>query len=154
MIKFFETEQPLSIDEIRKVEKELNTQLPQEYTEHLLKFNGGRCEPNIFSFLENGKETQSRVNWFLAIYDGEYDNFVDFFKDYKRNEKRVPENVIPIANDPFGNLICIDSENSKIYFWNHDNEVDYSKENDSHRPNMYTISNSLSEFLSTLKNEI
>jgi len=153
MIVFFETESKTNLDAIRDVESIAKMKFSDEYIEHILKYNGGRCEPNVFSFLGNEGKTQSRVNWFLAIYAGEFDSLFDYINDFKVEEKRIPNSFLPIANDPFGNLICQDCDNGSIYFWDHENEVDYSTYSDKNRFNIYFISNSLSEFLSSLKLE-
>lgn len=42
--------------------------MPAEYKEHLLKYNGGQCTPNVFKFNENGNWTESCIDWFLTIY--------------------------------------------------------------------------------------
>jgi hypothetical protein len=153
MINFFETEKKLTIEEINKIEEELNFSLHTTYKNHLLNFNGGRCEPNIFDFIENGQKTSSNIDWFLAIYDGEYDNFKDYFEIYKLENKRMPDNIFPIAHDPGGNLICFDNIYGKIYFWNHEMEVDYEKHNDSNMENLYFLSDNLESFLLGLKNK-
>ena len=56
MVKFYQTEKKLTLKEINDVEKKLNFTFPEEYKQHLLKYNGGRCEPNAFDFIENKKK--------------------------------------------------------------------------------------------------
>lgn len=39
---------------------------------------------------------------------------------------RIPPNLLPIAHDPFGNLICLSvagQDRGKVYFWDHEVEV-------------------------------
>lgn len=151
MIIFSETELALKIEEIRSLEKKLSFKLPITYVEHILKYNGGRCTPNIFSFEENGKITQSSIDWFLAIYDGEFDNFEKYFNLYKIEKKRLPNSFFPIAHDAGGNLICIDVSNENIYFWNHEKEVNYDIEKDDKRTNLFLIDKNFGDFLSKLK---
>lgn len=153
MIKFFETETKLSEEEICRAEKEIGFVLPEVYKQHLMKHNGGRCNPRNFSFIEDGKRSNSGIEWFFAIYDGEYDNFVRFFFIYKIDSKRLPTPVFPFASDSFGNLICMDSSDEKIYFWDHEDEVDYTIHDDSVRTNLFWIADSLEEFLNNLKED-
>nr|WP_320120063.1 SMI1/KNR4 family protein [uncultured Marinifilum sp.] len=150
MATFFETEIKITESQVKRLEERLNFSFPIEYVEHILKNNGGRCEPNIFSFNEEGKKTESCVDWFLAIYEGEYDNLETEFNALKLEEKRMPTSFFPIAHDPGGNYICMDSEDGKIYFWNHEKEVDYSLNNDSDHANLYLIAESLGDFISNL----
>jgi len=151
MIKFYNTKPQLHEAQIKNLESKLHFKFPKEYKEHLLKFNGGKCEPPVFTFKENGEFTNSMVGWFFAIYEGEYDNLYDYFKFLKIDEKRMPTTIFPIADDPGGNMICMDAMDGKIYFWDHEREVDYSIYDDSNRDNLYFIANSLKDFLSGLK---
>jgi cell wall assembly regulator SMI1 len=151
MATFIETEADISESDIQELERKINFEFPLEYKEHLLKFNGGRCEPNIFNFEEAGAITESSVDWFLALYEGEYDNLEGYFNIFKIDEKRMPNSFFPIAHDPGGNLICMDANDNKIYFWDHEREVDYSLSGDDDRSNLYILANNLKEFISSLK---
>lgn len=82
MVKFISTENDLELHEIRSIEKKYNLSFPNDYINHLLANNGGQCEPNGFEFIEDGKVSESNIDWFLAIYDGEYDNLDDYIKTY------------------------------------------------------------------------
>jgi len=63
---------------------------------------------------------------------------------------RMPDNILPIGSDDFGNVVCLSvmgEDIGKVYFWNHDWEVvertaDYS--------NMTLMANSFSEFIEGL----
>ncbi len=149
MVKFFDTEKKIGLPDIYKIEEYLAASLPDKYKNHLLKYNGGRCEPNVFSFLENGKLTESNVDWFLAVYDGEYDNLKEYIKIYKFEEKRLPSRLVPIAHDPGGNLICIDLFDGKIYFWDHEEEID-SPNDEEDWSNIYLINNDFDSFITGL----
>lgn len=144
---------PISSKEIEMIEKYVGLNFPDEYKEHLLKFNGGRCTPNIFRFIENGKESCSRISCFMAIYEGTYDSLKWCIDIFKISAKRMPEHILPIADDPFGNQICISCgrlDYGYIYFWDHENEVDYSESGDDDYFNLYLIAQSFSEFLNGL----
>lgn len=143
-MKFIETEKSINQDVIEKLEELFGYKLPKEYITHLLKYNGGRCEPNIFSFKENGKLSSSNVDWFLALYGGENDNMFSYLKDFK---DVLPKYFLPIAHDSGGNLICIscrDEDFGTIYFWNHE----YNKLNINE---VWIIASSFNEFLMNLK---
>lgn len=153
MVVFEDSEQKLSLLEIENFEKQHDLVFPQDYKEHLLSHNGGRCTPNIFIFTEQGKKSRSRVDWFLAIYEGEYDNFGKYLEIYKENNKRMPTHIFPIAHDPFGNLICISNGKKDfgyIYFWNHECEIDYNVEKEDEYSNLYLIAPSFVEFINNL----
>lgn len=154
MAVFSQTESKLNLTQIEELERYVGLNFPVEYKEHLLKYNGGQCNPNIFEFSENGNWTESCIDWFLAIYDGEYDNLKNYIDLYKLKEKRLPGHILPIAHDPGGNLICIschrDDEGS-IYFWDHENEVDYTMSSDTNYSNLYFIAKNVGELVNGLK---
>ncbi len=153
MITFFDTEKSIDEKEIEKIEKYIGLKFPKEYREHLLRYNGGQCSPNVFSFVENGVKTESCIDWFLAIYEGENDNLKDYITILKIEEKRIPRHIVPIAHDPGGNQICISCgslDYGYIYFWDHENEVDYTVSGDDDYSNLYLIAKSFNEFLNSL----
>lgn len=106
MIHFTETENQVNLSQIKEIEDLMSLNFPDEYKQHILRYNGGRCSPNVFSFQENGKITSSDIDWFLAIHEGEFDNLKTYIKIYKIDQKRIPSHIIPIAHDSGGNLIC------------------------------------------------
>lgn len=156
MVVFSQTESQLNSLQIEEIEKCVRLDFPIDYKNHLLKYNGGRCSPSIFKFNENEKRTESCIDWFLAIYDGKYDNLKEYIKTYKLDKKRFPMHILPIAHDPGGNLICIscDTEDKgKIYFWDHENEVNYDVTTDADYSNLYFVAKGLNEFIVGLKEE-
>ncbi len=143
-MKFTEVEEKTNQNAIKKMEELFGYKIPNEYIAHLLKFNGGRCEPNIFSFEENGKLTTSDIDWFLALYDGEFDNLFNYLESYKG---KLPNYFLPIAHDSGGNLICIScgiENRGYLYFWNH--EI-----NEKGEYEFFMIAKSFNDFLTGLK---
>jgi cell wall assembly regulator SMI1 len=156
MVDFINTEKRIDLQEINELEKLVGLNLPHEYKQHLLNYNGGQCIPNVFSFKEDGIETKSMIDWFLAIYEGEYDNLESYLNIFKIEEKRMPSHMFPIAHDPLGNLICISCSTHDygyIYFWDHEKEVNYVISGDEDYSNLILVANSFNEFISSLKAE-
>lgn len=156
MVTFSQTESQLNLTQIEEIEEYVGLKFPEDYKKHLLKYNGGKCFPNIFEFNEKGNLTSSSIDWFLAIYDGEYDNLKNEIKMVKIDEKRMPTHMLPIAHDPGGNLICISCDKHDegyIYFWDHENEVDYETSNDTNYSNLYFVAKSFNEFIDGLKED-
>jgi cell wall assembly regulator SMI1 len=155
MVIFSHVNTNITVFQIEKIEQYVGLAFPQQYKEHLLKYNGGQCKPNVFEFITNtGKLDSSIINWFLAIYDGKYDNLKECIEIFKIEEKRMPRHILPIADDPGGNMICISTSGADegyIYFWDHEQEVDYSVSDDSDYSNLFLIAKSFNEFLNGLK---
>jgi cell wall assembly regulator SMI1 len=149
-MEFTDARKSLVFEEIKILQEKLEIKFPNQYVEHLLKFNGGKPKDSIFSFWEGGEYTDSCIDYFFAIHGDGYDDFFECFYDFKIDEKRMPESIFPIAADPGGNLICLDSKNGKVYFWNHEDEINYNQEADTNLSNLYLVANSLNEFIAGL----
>jgi hypothetical protein len=150
MMEFYKTENKTTIDQIKSLETKYGLSFPDEYVNHLLKYNGGKCKPDVFEFDENGNLSESIVNRFFAIYDGKYNNLEDYIIMYKIHKIRIPKDFLPIADDPGGNLICISAPNGHVYFWDHENEmIEYNEE--LAYDNVYFISKGLQAFFDSLK---
>ena len=62
MVEFIKVEEKITENEINELENKLGYSFPGEYRTHLLKYNGGKCKPNVFAFIENSKKTKSTVD--------------------------------------------------------------------------------------------
>src|SRR3989442_1619 len=95
--------------------------LPDDYKSFLKSENGGRPEPNQFRFTtKDGKVENDTVHYFFALYEGRVGSLKRSFERYKG---RIPVGYLPIAIDPFGNLIVlrIATQNcGRVYFWDHE----------------------------------
>lgn len=103
---------------IKEIGLQLGFQLPRDYID-CVKINGGasvlpeefnvgnveRCFGSLFSFDEESSEY--------------------IVKKYEIYKPSLPQKVFPIANDPAGNLICLDYKNNTespiVVFWEHEN---------------------------------
>ncbi len=97
--------------------------LPSEYREFLLATNGGKPEPCAFQLaLRSGPYTDSIVHWFLGLGDtmaASLESFAALMAG------RMPAELLPIAPDPGGNLVCLGVKGDvrgKVYFWDHERE--------------------------------
>jgi len=146
MVIFNDCKPSIKEEDIEIIEKKYSIDFPADYKKHILKFNGGNTKPDVFTFIEKGKSTNSRIDLFYAIGSGSYDDLEDIIETFKTDNKRMPTPIIPIAEDAFGNIICISNAKADygyIYFWDHENEVDYSKVDDTDYSNLYIIAKSL-----------
>ena len=120
--------------------------LPDDYKVFLKGENGGRPKPNRFTFISKlGKTEDSTVQYFFALYDGRVGNLKRAFENYK---SRIPFGCLPIATDPFGNLIIlkiVGQNKGRISFWDHEEESDIPT-----AANVSLIANSFSEFIEQL----
>lgn len=130
---------------IAALEKRCGGKLPPTYRGFLLETNGGRPAKRRFAFVEDGKKTESAVDWFFGDCDDADYGLVanlDVYKD------RIPKSLLPIATDPFGNLLLLSlrgNDFGAIFFWDHEREGadDTSK-------NLLPVSKSFDAFLAEL----
>jgi hypothetical protein len=144
MVAFFDCSDTPTDTEISDLEKLIGLEFPQDYKDHIRKYNGGTCTPNIFTFLENGIETESDISYFLSISEDEYYTLKEYIVDFKLDEARLLSSYLPIATDSGGNLVCICCEGEdkgNIFFWDHEKED----------TNSYLVAKSLTTFLEGLK---
>jgi hypothetical protein len=123
--------------------------LPLEYKQFLLNSNGGWPVPNVFE-VPGWHGKGSSVLMFYGIHDDpnyQLDGKCETF------EERVPADLIPIANDDYGNNICIGwkgKRDGKIYFWDHEDELDGHGGFRQDYLNVFLLADSLQEFLDSL----
>ncbi len=144
-IQITHSQRPVDAETLSKVEKQYDFRFPDEYKSFLLQSNGGKINPRNFTFGAEDYEG-SRIDKFLAVYSGEHDNFEKYFQMYKKDAQRLPDNLVPIAHDDGGNLICISVDGNDcgaIYFWDHEYELEDEE-------NIFLIKSSFNEFLAAL----
>jgi hypothetical protein len=103
---------------------------PSDYKTFLVKYGGSSFDTNAYY------KPKVKSHW--TPEDG-YDSIDEFYgfagensisKMLKRYFGRMPDALVPIADDGGGNQICIcckgESE-GKIYFWDHENELEANK---------------------------
>jgi SMI1 / KNR4 family (SUKH-1) len=145
----FDEEGPrLSKEDLLGFQEQAGIRFPKEYQEFLLQHNGGRPSPSVFAYSRDGNVDSGMVDWFLSIHNAEYDSLKDYNTTYK---PRLPGELIPIAHDPGGNLICLVWSGPlryRIYFWDHDEEAEEGEPPTDR--NLYFVADSLQEFLNAL----
>ena len=137
----------VKIDEgtIKVIESFIEAKLPQDYKEFLLKYNGGTPYKGVFQL----NHITSGLAFFYIVNSVNY--YSDFVSIYHTLKDRIPKGFIIIASDVGGNGILLGLENEnrgKIYFWDHEEEVEDDEEPDFR--NMTFLSKSFTEFVDSL----
>lgn len=121
-----------SINLINEFESIVCYELPKEFKECVLQYNGGRPERKGFDTDTNkGRE----IKLFLSFNKSDRETI---WKIYEWNNDELSKKYLPFAIDNFGNLICFDMNNDNVVFLNHEN---FSVEH---------IANTFTEFLEVL----
>jgi hypothetical protein len=139
------SERPTNAD-ISAFEKLIHGTLPEDYKAFLKNQNGGRPQPRRFRFTTPaGREEDSALHYFFALYEGRVENLKNTLEILKG---RIPSDCLPIATDPFGNVILLgiaDQNLGRVYFWDHEKE-----DENSTTANISPIARSFSEFVEQL----
>lgn len=100
-VQWRSADEPITREEVKLVEQELDVKFPVDYIECVLENNGAHVSPEVFEI-----DGERKVFGTLLTYDKDDDeNIIEVFNDYKDT---FPSELIPFAFDPAGNLICFD----------------------------------------------
>ncbi|AXV61792.1 SMI1/KNR4 family protein, partial [Bacillus subtilis] len=143
-------------EQLKEIEKNMGKQLPSDYKDFLKEYGG--C------YLESTKTTDEieydvcykpieKDPWMGKDDDTQLlEDFYGLANDHSNLQKaidtysdRFPKNIIPIASSSGGNEICMDIDNEKILFWDH--ELSHPDKD------FFLIANSFEEFILSLVDE-
>ncbi|MPQ31648.1 SMI1/KNR4 family protein [Clostridium estertheticum] len=149
--------------ELDELEGRNDIQIPEEYRKFILKYGGLSFEEDMcFRPIEKSRWTQENsMQGFDYFYGLDGDN-LDIRKKRNIYLDRMPNSIIPIAECPGGNQLCLGVELNnygKIYFWDHENELEAKKmlgfnkltEINSYWDNVFLVSESFSNFIMDLE---
>ena len=127
--------------------KDNNLKFPQVYVDYLQTYNDGELELNYVEIQNN------EIN-IRCFYGTSAEECCDLIKIHQVYKDRIPKNCIAIAEDDFGNQICMSLNTGtygKIYFWDHE-LMDADDENITLKVNnMILIANSFDELCSKIQ---
>lgn len=118
----------ISTLKLSKIEKKLSMRFPEDYKSFIIDTNGGIPEKDmLYDFYDEVTETKntSIIRRFYSVCDenSEYNLERIFNTMYK--EQIIEKDMLPIADDPLGNPLCISlkqSEYGTVYYLNHEFE--------------------------------
>ena len=102
-------------DIISVVETELKVKFPKDFINNIKQYDGGYPIPNKIT-IEGQEEV---LNNLVSFLEEDTSFILDIISD---TENFSDSNLVPIAEDPFGNLFCYSfGENTcEIVFWGHE----------------------------------
>lgn len=146
-INFINSGKKITTNDVENVERGFNIQLPKEYKDFLLRTNGGRPDKLFFS-----KDSSDYVlNEFFPLSNSPF-SFEQYFSDFRVDQNILSKSLAPIAEDAFGNLICISigkNDYGYIYFLDHES----SNREDINGTSTRLIATDFNSFLDMLKND-
>ncbi|MBK9260025.1 MAG: SMI1/KNR4 family protein [Polyangiaceae bacterium] len=104
MIQIIEEGEKLQISDLEALEATIGKRLPEAYRQFLLAHNGGRPVPAIID-IDDSPENATVVHVLLGV-TGPFESETLGWS-WGAFQCRIPERLLPIADDPFGNLFCL-----------------------------------------------
>jgi SMI1-KNR4 cell-wall len=163
---------PVTEEELTSIETVLGNVLPEDYREFLQTFGAAsfgelveiRLTRSSPLFAPDVKNVPLFEKAPLSHFYGAMDGNQSLAKRITTYRDRIPETMIPIADDGGGHQICLGingKEQGKVYYWDHGNEPldedDYLEEYGEPRTpeaifqNVYMIAESFEDFLRRLE---
>lgn len=120
----------VSEEDVIKIENGLGTNFPEDYKSFIINTNGGTPkEDMLYDFYDevSGLENTSIIRKFFSLYvdDTILKNNLKVIYNTMKNEGALPSDMIPIADDPIGNIIGLSVNKDDygfIYYLNHEFE--------------------------------
>ena len=138
---------PASEVEIIAFESEIGYQLPSDYRQFLKASNGGYIGGRFW--FKDGDTGIDHIGGFREESHFSLRSSRDCYAD------RIPNELLWIMDDPFGNAICIGvvgETQGRIYFWDHEAEPDPASWDGSaaNADNVSVLANSFTDFVAGL----
>ncbi len=116
---------------INSYEEQYKIEFPKEMIDFFDENNGGI--PLKKEIVVDGEEYEIRC--FLSFNDNEYNSIKKSLETFQNNTKGK---IIPIAKDSGDNYFCLNVENKKVYYWDHEDNK------------YYRLAESFNEFISLI----
>lgn len=143
---------PLTAAAIQAAEAKVRLLFPPEYVEFLLGHNGGSFRPWPSYPIEGcPRDTAGLLQCFFNIGAKES---TDLVGQYQTHSQRIPPDLLPIASDPGGNLICLACKGEKagrVFFWERAYEANTDEGEEVGWRNVFAIAESFPAFLRGLQ---
>jgi SMI1 / KNR4 family (SUKH-1) len=150
MTEFTDERPPVSAAELAAAEAELadlGQRIPPSYKAFLAERDGGRPVLDFFEYEKDNERDEDAVDVFLGLRDVP-PPAMNLVRTAGLLNGRILEGVLPIADDPYGNVICIDCRDGRdgpVLLWDHEYESEPPDE-----ANLYLIAPNLQMFLEGL----
>lgn len=151
-------DEPVTRETVEEVAKKLAVTFPEDYIKCAMANHGGHVNPHLFQV----EEKERVFGTFLSYIAEDSEYIVEVYHDYKET---LPVQVVPIAFDPAGNLLCFDYKNRGndpiVVFWEHENAAEKEmlmheegltaeQAEERARENLFYVADSFTDFLGKL----
>ena len=146
---------PVTPEVVRHFERESGYDLPSEYGEFLSAY--GCQTPDGYAYFQYvdpyPRGPRGILNVFFGIDPG---GGYDILGNLEQYQGRIPSHLLPIADDPGGNIVCLcvrGANRGAVYFWDHNDEKTVGEGKEPGDSNVYKLSDSFDHFIQGLELE-
>jgi hypothetical protein len=143
------------VDKLTEFEALIGHTLPDDYRYFLINCNGGYIGGRYWyrGTSPEGREIEAGVHHIGGFRKESYFSLLWTWDCY---EGRIPDALIWIHDDPFGNAICLGvagEHRGRVYFWDHENEPSPDEWDGAVETagNVTLIANSFAEYVAGLR---
>ncbi|MBX7104030.1 MAG: SMI1/KNR4 family protein [Gemmataceae bacterium] len=144
---------PAPLEDLASFERAIGHTLPDDYRQFLVACNGGHIGGSLWfkGPTPEGLAADAGLHHVGGFREENYFSLDDKRKCYAG---RIPAALVWVADDPFGNAICVGvngPHRGRVYFWDHENEPgdDWDGAVES-AGNLQLLANSFTEFVAGL----
>lgn len=101
---------------IEKFAGQKGVELPEELVDFIFCHNNGRPSVKLFDTDKTKERVMKKV---LSYNNSDIETVYESFEVLKKENN----NLYPIANDPFGNIICYNTSDHNIDLWLHESNT-------------------------------
>ena len=142
------------LGKVAEFEEQIGNSLPDDYRHFLVNCNGGYVGGRVWfrGVNPNGVEVEAGVDHVGGFRDESYFSLTSSRECY---DGRIPDYIIWIHDDPFGNAICLGvagKHRGRVYFWDHENkpEEEWDRSVEA-AENVTVIANSFTDYVAGLR---
>lgn len=130
---------------IKKLESKINFKLPYDYTDFLLRTNGGVFKDFMHSFAIENNNEQIQMDSLFGFKEERSLNLLSWFNEY---ESELPECTLIIGTTYGAGLIIMNCDNKTkgIYLWDDGLELEQSTEESC----TYKIAENFNDFINKI----
>jgi SMI1-KNR4 cell-wall len=104
MIEIKDPGEQITEEQVAGLEMELGAELPMQYRQFLLRFNGGLPSPDVVD-IEGLPDGSTDVQVFFGIGRSVESSDLRWNKEWLSD--RIPEEMLPVARDSGGGIFCL-----------------------------------------------
>lgn len=154
-LNFLDCENSLSTEDLDRIERKLQINIPIPIKNHYLKFNGGYPNKSLFTDVDEVLEIEI-MDFIPFLYAKEFGDDPIFtiegrVLEYWENNK-IPRYLLPFAMDWGGNYIAYNLKNNQIYYYVTDSWSEDIGIEENFVKNSQLIANNFDDFLQNLQN--